>query len=86
MLQQLLSIYKLTPNPNTALKMSSAELMFAKKIKLVFDKLLLGRKIKSCHSTKLTTNSFKAGGKVVFMIYKVEKESWENGEIVKLAR
>lgn len=34
MLQQVLTINRLTPNPNT----SSAELMFARKIKTVFDK------------------------------------------------
>ena len=35
-----LSIYRITPNPNTNANMSPAELMFARKTLLVFDKLI----------------------------------------------
>ena len=37
-LQEFLSIYQITPNPNTNTNMSPAELMFARKIQSVFNK------------------------------------------------
>lgn len=84
MLQQFLRIYRLIPNLNAALWISPAELMFATKIKLVFDKLLPGRKIKSLNIKKSNIKSFKAGDKVFFRSYKARKESWEDGKIILL--
>ena len=40
-LQQLLQVYRITPNPNTPMGRSPAETMFARKIRLAFDKLIL---------------------------------------------
>ena len=39
-LQEFLSIYRITPNPNANTNMSPAELMFARKIRSIFDKLI----------------------------------------------
>ena len=39
-LQECLSIYQIIPNPNTNGNMSPAELMFARKIRSIFDKLI----------------------------------------------
>ena len=39
-LQQFLQVYRITPNPNTPLAVSPAEMMFARKIRSIFDKLL----------------------------------------------
>ena len=39
-LQEFLSIYRITPNPNTKANTSIAELMFARKIRSIFDKLI----------------------------------------------
>ena len=43
-LQKYLSINRITPNPNTNTNMSPAELMFARKIRSIFDKLILSKK------------------------------------------
>lgn len=43
-IQQFLSIYRITPNPNAISGMSPAELMFARKIRSVFNRLLPDRK------------------------------------------
>ena len=43
-LQEFLSIYRITPNPNTNANMSPAELMFARKIRSVFVKLIPSKK------------------------------------------
>ena len=43
-LQEFLSIYRITPNPNTNANMSSGELMFARKIRSLFDKLIPSKK------------------------------------------
>ena len=40
-LQQFLQVYRITPNPNTPLAVSPAETMFARKIRSIFNKLLL---------------------------------------------
>ena len=43
-LQEFLSIYRITPNPNTNANMSPTELMFARKIRSIFDKLIPSKK------------------------------------------
>ena len=43
-LQEFLFIYRITPNPNTHANMSPAELMFARKIRSIFDKLIPSKK------------------------------------------
>ena len=43
-LQEFLSIYRITPNPNTNANMSPAELIFVRKIRSVFDKLIPSKK------------------------------------------
>ena len=43
-IQEFLSIYRITPNPNTNANMSPAELIFARKIRSIFDKLIPSKK------------------------------------------
>ena len=43
-LQEFLSIYRITPNPNTNANMSPAEVMFARKIRPVLNKLIPSKK------------------------------------------
>ena len=43
-LQEFLFIYRITPNRNTNASMSEAELMFARKIRSIFDKLIPSKK------------------------------------------
>ena len=45
-LQEFLSIYRITPNPNTNANMSPVELMFTRKIRSIFDKLIPSKKKK----------------------------------------
>ncbi|XP_052827148.1 uncharacterized protein K02A2.6-like [Octopus bimaculoides] len=61
-LQQFLSVYSVTPNPNTPAGSTPAELMFAKKVKSVFNKLLPGKKRKSARED--IARSFKVSEKV----------------------
>ena len=44
-LQQFLRIYRINPNPNTQSSLSPAELMFGRRVKLIYDRLLPGCKI-----------------------------------------
>ena len=53
-LQEFLSIYRITPNPNTNANMSPAELMFARKIRSIFDKLI---PLKKENKEKLNTSN-----------------------------
>lgn len=47
-LQQFLRVYCMTPKLTTPASRSSVELMFVRKVKLVFDKLPLGKKRIKC--------------------------------------
>ena len=63
--------------------MSPAELMFARKIRSVFDKLLPGRKQKSYKNTKNPNKYFRPGDKVFLRMFKRGKGFWEDGVITK---
>ena len=61
-------VYRITPNQNIMGKLSPAEIMYAGKIRSVFDNLLPNRKK---NYTKIKTNykSYKEGDKVFFRNY-----------------
>ena len=72
-IQQFLSVYRITPNPNTIPGKTPAKLMFSQKIWSVFDRLLPVRKKKKIYSnnknfknTKYTPKYFRPGDKVFF--------------------
>lgn len=73
-LQIYLTVYRLKHNSNTPSGMSPAELTFARKAKLMFDKLLQSRQI--CTDNKNYTKSFTVGDKVYFRAYEDGKETW----------
>ena len=84
-LQQFLSVYRITPNPNTVSGKSPAELMFSRKIRSVFDRLLPVRKntkfvTNKSKDTKTNTKHFRPGDKVFFWCTVEEKNS---GRMVK---
>ena len=56
-LQQFLQVYRLTPNKNVPSVMSPAEIVFARKIRSVFDKLIPNKK-KVEHTVQKTGNKF----------------------------
>ena len=57
-LQEFLSIYRIRPNPNTNANMFLAELVFARKIRSVFDKLIPSKKgnKKKINTSKMTNS------------------------------
>ncbi|XP_029633827.1 uncharacterized protein LOC115209534 [Octopus sinensis] len=71
-LLQFLRVYQVTPNLNTPGANSPAELMFARKVKSVFDKLLPGKKRKSARDD--IAKLFKVVGKVYMRAYKNGKQ------------
>lgn len=75
-LQQFLQVYRITPNQRTQSNMAPAELMFARKIKSVFDKLLPGKnRVKNTMYT--ARKRYTAGEKVFFKCYRNNVEFWE---------
>ena len=81
-LQQILQLYRVTPNPNTPLAVSPAETMFARKIISVFDKLL--PKQNTLRKTTLAPKKrFNPGEKNYFEKYQNNTSCWERGIIKK---
>lgn len=70
------------PNPNTVSDISPAEIMFARKIRSVVDKLLSNKKKGRKFLKKFDTQKyFKPGENVCFRAYKNEKECWKDGVV-----
>ena len=82
-IQNFLSVYRITPNPNTVSGMSPAELMFARKIRSIFDRLLPDLKQEQSGNVKGTTKFFNSGDKVFFRMYQNGKGFWEDGVITR---
>lgn len=81
-LKQFSRVYQVTPNPNTPTGISPMELMFAKKIKSVLDKLRFGGKRKKIAIDNITIY-FKIGQYVFVEAFKRGKQSWEKDKITK---
>ena len=78
-LQQFLQVYKITLNPNTPLAVSPAKIMFVRKIRSVFDKLL--PKQNKLRKTTLAAKKFSTREKKFTL--KNIKITWEHGIIKK---
>ena len=76
-LQQFLQVYRVTPNANTPAELPPAQIMFARKVRSAFEKLL-PRQIK--HSRKQTVSKYY---KIYFKIFKANKMFWKLGTIKK---
>ena len=73
-IQQFLSVYRITPNPNGISGMSPAELMFARKIRSVFNRLLPKKKRSYQNRMKQENMKyFRPGDKVFLKSYKMGK-------------
>ncbi|XP_014768903.1 uncharacterized protein LOC106868251 [Octopus bimaculoides] len=68
-LQQFLRVYRVTLNPNTPAGSSPTELMFVRKVKSVFDKLLPGKERKC---TRKDNPKFFRRGRI-----KLENSTWK---------
>ena len=73
----------MTPNPITNSGLSPAELMFARKIRSVFDELLPKENKKSIKK-KRDAKSYIPGENIFFKEYRNGKEIWKAGVIDKL--
>ena len=71
-IQTFLMVYRITPNQNIKGNLSPGEIMYARKIRSLFDRLLPNRKK---NYTKIKTNykSYKEGDKVFFWNYRAGK-------------
>ncbi|XP_014769106.1 uncharacterized protein K02A2.6-like [Octopus bimaculoides] len=74
--QSFLRVYHVTPNPNTPAGLSPAKLMFVRKIKSVFNKLLPGKK--RIIAMENTARYFKIGAKR-FVQQGTNVECYESG-------
>lgn len=75
-LEKFLSVYRITPNPKTNAGLSPAELMFARKIRSVFDRILPNATAtRENHSTRFC----KPSDKIFFLNYRTGKK-WEAGD------
>ena len=82
-LEKFLCVYRITPNPNTNAGLSPAELMFAHKIRSVFDRILPSATKKTTVRENLSTRFYKPGDKIFFLNYRTGKSFWEEGIIMK---
>ena len=80
-LQQCLQVYRITPNANTPAELPSAQIMFARKVRSVFGKLL-PRQIKPSRN-QTASKRYVPGEKNYFKIFKANKTFWELGTIKK---
>ena len=81
-LENFLSVYRITPNPNTNAGLSPPELMFARKIRSVFDRILPNTNKTTATRENLSTRFYKPGDKILFLIYS-GKSFREEGIIMK---
>ena len=74
-LQQFLQVYRVTPNANTPAELPPTQIMLARKVRSVFEKLL-PRQIK--HSRKQTVSKYNVPEeKIYFKFLKANKMFWE---------
>lgn len=81
-LQLFLQVYRITPNKSAPSSLSPAELMFARKIRSAFDKLIPKNKIHT-PVAMVPKRKFRINEKVFFKNYKNNSTSWEPGVIQK---
>ena len=83
--QTFLMVYRIMPNQIIKGNLSPAEIMYARKIHSVFDRLLPNRKK---NYTKIKTNykSYKEGDKVFFRNYRAGKCFQKDGIVTRRIR
>ena len=73
----------MTPNSNTQLGLSPTELMFGRRARSIYDKLLPWHKINVWENTKQMSNRyFKPRDKFFFRLYIPGKQMWKDGVII----
>ena len=79
-LQQFLQVYRITPNTNTPSELPPAQIMFARKVRSVFEKLL-PKQTKTKRNHFMAKKNYVPGEKVYFKMFKQNKTFWELGTI-----
>ena len=82
-IQKFLAIYRVTPNPSNDLNSSPAELMFARKIRSIFDRLLPDKKKKVTRKENFLVRHYSTGDKIYFKNFQKGKNYWMDGIIKK---
>lgn len=81
-LQLFLQVYRITPNKSAPTSLPPAEIMFSRKIRSAFDKLIPTNKVHIPTET-VPKRKFHENEKVYFKNYKNNSSSWEPGVIQK---
>lgn len=84
-LQQFLQVYRIMPNVNAPASLSPAEIMFARKVRSVFDKLLT-KQTKQGPTSIVPRKKYSPREKVFFKMFKNNTSFWEPGTIEKRIR
>ena len=72
-MQKFLAVYRIMPNLNMSSGLSPSELMFARKIRTVSDRLLPSPAKKTAKKENLMNKAYKLGDKVFFKNFKAGK-------------
>ena len=81
-IQRFLAIYRVTPNPDNNTNASPMDLMFARKVRSIFDRLLPSKK-KRILRENFSSRQFTPGDTVYFSNYQGGKMHWVDGVVVK---
>ena len=80
--QQFLLVYRITPNMKTPVSQSPAEVMFAWRIRSVYDKML-PKQTKPATASIVPTKKYYLEEKVYHKMFKDNKSFWEAGTVEK---
>ena len=79
LLQKFLRVYWITPNPSITLGLSPADLMLARKIRSVFEKVIPNKNKKFKKNNDDITKSLEPCEKICFKEYKNRNIGWKKG-------
>ena len=83
---KFLVVYRIMPNLIMNANSSPAEIMFARKIHSIFERILRSQKKKSYTKINEKVKTYKEGDKIFFRNYCAGKSYWESGIITKRNR
>ena len=84
-IQHFLQVYRITPNKNAPSDIMPVEVMFVRKIRSVFDKLI-PQKQRSRYSNKVMNKHYEVGEKVIYRLYQNKKKTYRKMGIIEKKR
>jgi hypothetical protein len=81
-IQQFLQVYRVTPNANIETSKTPAEVMFGRKVRSIFHKLLPSQD-RGNLKRPITKKRYKVGEKVFFKVHRNNRTFWESGTVDK---